>query len=352
MRFIRSGRLFTLLAIIIVVTPLLCAQETTAGLVGVVKDNSGAVIMGASVEVSGSALIGTKKAETDSGGTFRFSALPPGKYTLTVSAKGFRTSRHEEIALEAGRLPTLEIQLEIGSAAEVVEVSGQAPIVDVTQSKVAVTVTQEILENIPKGRSFQSVIPFAPGARQEPMQSKRTDAGRVNGFQIDGASDAENVYMSEGLNTSDVYGGGVGVNSPMEFVQEVQVKSSSFEAEFGGATGGVVNVIQKRGGPKWHGSVFTYYSGSPITANDSCVNRAINSITTASCNLRLQPGTSLNAGSVDNLWSDRLDGTQEHYIQKQDKWSTVEPGYEIGGPLLSNRLWLFSSYVPSIGSER
>ena len=339
-----------ILPVLFVLTLTLAAQETTAGLQGVVKDQSGAVVAGANVEIISNALIGEKKTETDTSGFYRFAALPPGSYTVTVTAKGFKVSRRDGISLDAGRLPTLDIQLEVGQASEVVEVSGQAPLVDVTQSKVAVTITQDELEGIPKGRSFQSVIPFAPGARQEPMQSKRTDAGRLNGFQIDGASDAENVYMSEGLNTSDIYGGGVGVNSPMEFVQEVQVKSSSFEAEFGGATGGVVNVIQKRGGPKWHGSVFTYYQGNPLSANDSCVNRAINSITTASCNLRLQPGTSLNAGSVSNLWSDRLDGTQEHYIQKQDKWSTVDPGYEIGGPLFSNRLWLFSSYVPSIAS--
>ncbi len=329
------------------------AQETTAGLQGVIKDQTGAVVTGATVEISGSALIGTKKVDTDSGGSYRFSSLPPGSYTLTVSAKGFKVSKSDGIALEAGRLPIVDIQLEVGQPAEVVEVTGVAPLVDVTQSKVAVTITQEILQNIPKGRSFQSVIPFAPGARQEPMQSSRNDQGRLNGFQIDGASDAENVYMSEGLNTTNIYGGGVGANVPMEFVQEVQVKSSSFEAEFGGATGGVVNVIQKRGGPSWHGSLGAYFQGNQLNANDDCINRNI-SVTgaafngTATCNLRLQPGTSLNGGSAGALWADRQDGTAQRYVQKQDKWDVVEPGYELGGALLSNRLWLFSSYFPSL----
>jgi len=324
------------------------AQETTAGIQGVVKDQTGAVVANAAVEVSGAALIGAKKVGTDSAGSYRFSNLPPGTYTLTVTAKGFKVSKRAGIALEAGRLPSLDVQLEMGQASEIMEVTELAPIVDVTQSKVAVTITQEVLENIPKGRSFQSVIGYAPGARQEPMQSKRDDTGRLNGFQIDGASDAENVYMSEGLNTTAIYGGGVGANVPMEFVQEVQVKTSSFEAEFGGATGGVVNVIQKRGSNNWHGSVFTYYQGSPITANDNCLDRSILSLYAASCNLRLTPGTSLNGGSVANLWADRQDGVAQQYVTKQDKWSTVEPGYEIGGPLFKNRLWLFSSYVPTI----
>jgi outer membrane receptor protein involved in Fe transport len=105
------------------------------------------------------------------------------------------------------------------------------------------------LQEIPKGRSFQSVIPFAPGARQEPLQSLTNN--RLGGFQIDGASNGENVFASDGLNITPVVGGGSGANVPMEFVQDVQVKSSSFEAEFGGALGGVINVIQQRESSNW-----------------------------------------------------------------------------------------------------
>ena len=348
----RSTNTSIMLCLLVLFALALCvpvlAQETTAGIQGVVKDQTGAVVSNAAVEISGPALIGTKKANTDSNGSYHFSNLSPGTYILTVTARGFKVAKRAGIDLEAGRLPSMDISLELGQASEIMEVTGQAPLVDVTQSKVAVTITQEVLENIPKGRSFQSVIGFAPGARQEPMQSKRDDTGRLNGFQIDGASDSENVYMTEGLNTTAIYGGGVGANVPMEFVQEVQVKTSSFEAEFGGATGGVVNVIQRRGGPKWHGSVFTYFQGNQLSGNDNCLDRAVLSLFAASCNLRLQPGTSLNAGSLANLWADRQDGTAEQYVTKQDKWSTVEPGYEIGGPLFNNRLWLFSSYVPTI----
>jgi hypothetical protein len=227
--------------------------------------------------------------------------------------------------------------------------------VDVTESKVQTTVSGDVLASIPKGRSFQSVIPFAPGARQEPLQSGRTDPGRLNGFQIDGASDAENVYMSEGLNTTNIYGGGVGANVPFEFIEEVQVKSSSFEAEFGGANGGVINVVQKRGGPQWHGQVFTYYRGNPITASDQCLNREVGAIQGSGCGQRLKPGTALNSGSggtVANptLWSDRKDGTPEYYNAKQDKWDVIEPGYAVGGALLRDRLWLFSSYIPQLSS--
>ena len=125
------------------------------------------------------------------------------------------------------------------------------------------TVAKELLDNIPKGRSFQTVIPFAAGARGEPLQGPNSA-----GFQIDGASDSENVYLIDGVNTTNIQNGGVGKNFQMDFVDEVQVKSSSFEAEFGGALGGVINAVPKRGSNDWHGSLLTYYQTNALNANN------------------------------------------------------------------------------------
>jgi outer membrane receptor protein involved in Fe transport len=255
-RFMGKRLLLPLLLIVLVILPCALAQETTAGLQGTVKDSSGAVVPAATVEVSGPALIGTRTVQTDSSGNYRFSALPPGVYSLAVSATGFRTTKETGIDLSAGRLPNIDVVLQVGAVAETIEVTSQAPAVDVTQSKVAVTVDQHTLVDLPKGRSYQSVIQFAPGARQEPLQS--TTGAQTNGFQIDGASDSENVYLIDGVNTTNIQNGGVGKDFQMDFIEEVQVKSSSFEAEFGGALGGVINAVPKRGSNTWHGSVFTY----------------------------------------------------------------------------------------------
>ncbi len=196
------------LLIALLILPCAFAQDTTAGIQGTVRDPSGASVANASVEVAGPALIGTRKSHTDAEGNYRVAALPAGDYTLTVTAPGFRTFKQIGIDLAAGRLPSIDVQLQVGAVAETVEVLATAPLVDVTQSKVAVTVEHEILQDIPKGRSFQSVIPFAPGARQEPLQ------GVTNGFQIDGASDSENVYLIDGVNTTNIQNGGVGKNFP------------------------------------------------------------------------------------------------------------------------------------------
>jgi hypothetical protein len=108
--------------------------------------------------------------------------------------------------------------------AETVEVAADASVVDVTQSKVQVTVSRKDLDALPQGRSFQSVIPFDAGARNEPQQ------GGTNGFQSDGASNGENVYLIDGVNTTNIQNGGVGKSFQMDFVEEVQIKSSSFSS--------------------------------------------------------------------------------------------------------------------------
>src|SRR5712692_4914750 len=148
-----------LVLLAVFVLPCALAQETTAGFQGTVKDPSGGLVPNATIEVSSPALIGTREVATDSGGNYRFAALPPGEYAMTVTAPGFRTYKQSGIQLSAGRLPVIEVRLEVGAVAETVEVSSEAVLLDTTQSKVAVTVERDILDNIPKGRSFQTLIP-------------------------------------------------------------------------------------------------------------------------------------------------------------------------------------------------
>jgi hypothetical protein len=333
------------------VLPLANAQETTGGIKGYVKDKTGATVAGAQVELSGSALLTPRKAESDSAGYFYFQLVPPGEYTLTVTAKGFRSYKQTGIELSAGKLPTYEILLDVGSVTEIVEVTAQAPIVDITTSNVAVAITSRDIDTLPHGRSYQSVIGLAPGARQEPLQSSRTDRLRQNGFQIDGASDSENTYLVEGMDTSNVEQGGIKQNVIFEFVEEVQVKTAGTEAEYGGALGGVVNVIQKRGSNEWHGSLVAFYRGDKLDANDQCATTPqpspanIPAGQQLACGLRYDPSTSANTklslGPV-------IDQAPNYYIQKKDQYTTIEAGYQIGGPLWKEKLWLFSSYIPTV----
>ena len=313
--------LFVLLAALL--APALFAQETTAGIQGTVRDPSGAVIPRASVEVTSPALIGNKKAETDSGGNYRFLNLPPGEYTVTVSASGFRTTKIN-VDLAVGHQPSVDFRLEVGATTETVEVSSETALVDLTQSKVQTNITDASLMNLPtQSLSYQSVIQFAPGARSEPLQG---------GYQINGASNSENAYLVEGQETASMLNGASAANVPMDFIQEVQVKSSGFEAQYGGALGGVVNVIQKHGSNEWHGSVFMYYNGDRFNAAPAPTQRR-------------------NPNYAANYFGNpRLDQPLEYYYPVKDHNRIIDPGFTIGGALLKDRLWVFASAAPDFNN--
>jgi Carboxypeptidase regulatory-like domain len=340
----RIAAAVSLLLLAFTLLPTAYAQETTAAIQGTVTDPSGAIVPDATVVATSNSLISKAVAKTDSHGFYRLNALPPGNYTVTVTGGGM-SFKATDLKLSAGDLPNLNVRLTVSGTEAIIDVSSAVAMVDVTQSKVETTISNEILQEIPKGRSFQSVIPFAPGARQEPLQSATSgvvSGGRQNGFQIDGASDAENSYLFEGLNITNITGGGSGTstggsggfNVPFEFVQEVQVKSSSFEAQYGGAMGGVINVIGQRGSSNWHGSIYTYYRSSAANANDQCAFTY-----TTMCGLRLDPTTAANSGT-------RTDASAQFYIAKQDHYRIVEPGFTVGGPLLSDKVFLYASYSP------
>jgi len=148
------------------------AQETTGGLQGTVKDPSGAVVAKAVVELKGAALVGSKTQATDGSGYYHFINLPPGTYTLMVTAPGFTQVKRDGINIAVGHLPTLDLELKVGTAGTVVEVSGEAPLIDTTTSKTVTNITPDVVAEVPHGVSFQSVIQFAPAARNEPLHRR------------------------------------------------------------------------------------------------------------------------------------------------------------------------------------
>jgi len=326
---------------------LLCgmtlAQETTAGLQGTVKDASGAVVGHAHVVVSGSALAGDKSLDSESNGYYHFANLPPGVYSVVVTAKGFKTEKREGLRLEVGHLPTVDIALEVGTAGEVVEVTGQAPVIDVTTNTNQTNLTSEALNDTPHGYSFQSVIQYAPMARNEPLAGGSAGMtgnsggslpgsagnGLSVGFSVGGAADSENSYLVEGQDTENISGGASNANVPFQFIQEVQVKSSGIEAEHGGALGGVVNVVMKKGSNAYHGSVFGTYEADGLDGSENST-------------LRYDPTPGPIAPGTDN--------DPQTYSPKRDHFRIAQPGFTVGGPILKDRLWFFLGFAPEYNS--
>jgi Carboxypeptidase regulatory-like domain len=251
---------------------------------GTVKDQSGGVVPKAQVVVRGASLVGDKQVDTDASGNFRFANLPPGDYRITASAQGFR-GVERTVTLQVGHVPTLDFTLEVGMTTEVVKVSGEAPPIDVSSNQNMTNVTEDVLANVPHGLSYQSVIQFAPMARNEPLSGMTMNGGASGGtggsmpgssgngltfgYSVGGAADSENSYLVEGQDTEQLSGGYSKANVPFQFIQEVEIKSSGIQAEHGGALGGVVNVIMKKGSNQYHGELFSTYESNGLDANNN-----------------------------------------------------------------------------------
>ena len=340
------------------------SQETTGGLQGTIKDPSGAVVPGATVTVSTPTLVGTKLVETDASGYYRFANLPPGAYTVTVKAEGFDTLKQEKVTLEVGHLPTLNLTLHVGTVNTVVQVTEEAPLIDETTTTTLTNIPEETLQNIPHGTSFQSVIQFAPSARNEPLMGNTamskgnggaspgsTSNGGSVGYSIGGGSDSENSYLVEGQETANIIGGFSHTSVPMDFIQEVQMKTSGVEAEYGGALGGVVNVIMAKGTNRWHGSIFTGFQDGAMNGSPTAMLRY----------------NALSTGTVTS-WGGLLDPDAQVYQPIRPHTSDLFPGFTVGGPIvdlfpkiygvpdslyesLKNRIFLFASYNPEFNAD-
>jgi hypothetical protein len=139
------------------------SQETTGGLQGTVKDPAGAVVAKATITLTGNTMIGGKELVTDTSGYYRFANLPPGTYTLIVKAQGFQTYKREGVNIDMGRLPTVDIGLQIGTAATTVEVTAAAPVIDTTTTENLTDISNASLQNLPSLSS--SSLPWRATSR-------------------------------------------------------------------------------------------------------------------------------------------------------------------------------------------
>src|SRR5512139_129550 len=228
------------------------AQEQTGSIEGVVKDTSGGVLPGVTVEARTAQGTGVSTAVTDSNGVYRFPALPPGTYIVTGTLQGFNAAKSEAV-LRVGGFLKIDLTLAVAGVAETIQVTGESPLIDVKQAASFTTVNQEVIDRIPKGRDFSSIVSTAAGAQNE---------SRQGGIQVDGASGSENRFIIDGMDTTNLQTGVQGKTMLVDFIQEVQVKSSGYNAEFGGSTGGVVSAITKSGSNSMRGTVGLYDQGS------------------------------------------------------------------------------------------
>ncbi len=267
------------------------AQSSTSGLIrGTVTDPQGAVLPGVTVIARSEALIGGQKVViSNAEGTYRFPALTPGLYSLEAQLDGFQPVRQENVVVELGQ--SLDVDLQMGDVTisdEIVVVAESSQVSTVSNS-VSQNLGQSFIERQPLSRSPTSLMDYAPGVQ--------------NGAAYGAPDTYQNAYNLDGVDVSDPELGTQWVLPSMDWIQEVEVAGLGADAEYGGFTGAVVNLITKSGGNQFHGDVRAYYSGGSMNASNA-------------------PEGSEGESKVDK---------------------DIEGSVNIGGPLKRDTAWFFTS---------
>lgn len=307
----RQKFLAVALALLATVGSTAYAQETTSGSIqGTVVDAQGASVPGATVTITSAQ--GTKTFVTDNNGRFFAPFLTPGKHSVRVELTGFSPVEQKNIEVRLGSRLEMSFTLTVGSLQEIIEVVGTAPVVDTSSTTAGGVLDSDSLRRLPVGRALTDTLYLVPGV------SDSSGVGRANP-SVGGGSGLENNYIIDGVNVTDTGFGGIGSYNSVfgslgsgvttDFVKETQVKTAGFEAEYGQATGGVVNVVTKSGGNTFSGSVFGYMRPDALES---------------SWNSYQAPNGTVNTT-----------GRQEYDF-----------GISMGGPLVRDKVFFFGTFNP------
>ncbi len=250
------------------VTGVSQSQMTTGTIEGTVTDANGASVAGANVEIRNLDTNLSKTFTTDEGGRFVALALPPGKYSVTVSKQGFATAVAEKVDLTVGQTLNFPVAMKISSVEERVIITA-TPTVDTVKTESSTTINETAVNTTPiLGRKFEDLLTLTPGVSvvQGPDGDEITFAGQrgvFNNVSFDGG-DYNNGFFGEQLG-----GQRAAIDIPLDAVKEFQVIATGATAEFGRSAGGIINVISKSGTNEFHGSLFYFQRLEALTANAS-----------------------------------------------------------------------------------
>jgi hypothetical protein len=258
--------LFAALLLAVSLSSELAAQTTTSGgLIGVVTDPSGAVVLDADVEIKNNSKVTTQSMKTDREGVYRFFFLAPARYTLTVSHDGFRTE-NRAVNVLLGPAVSVNVTLQIPKATASVSVTAEAPLIHAENGDVSTTMNQKQISELPNpGNDLTYIAQTAPGTVMN------TDGGY--GFSILGMPSSSYLFTIDGLNNNEngentAAGGLLGLLLGQNQIQEATVVTTGYAGQFGGAAGGNINYITKSGSNQFHGNAQYYWNGRVLNAND------------------------------------------------------------------------------------
>jgi hypothetical protein len=242
-------------------------RVTGADLEGVVRDDTGAVLPGASITAVNVDTAVSRTTATDTSGRFMLPAIAPGVYTVTAELFGFGGQTRSNVPLLLGQSARVDFSLGLAGVAETITVSHAAPVLDARRSAVAYTVGQSQIHNLPiNGRNFISFSLITPGVVQDRVAS--TGIAGTSGLSFTGQSARANNIMVDGFDNNDTTLGGVRGLFSQEAIREFQVLTDSYSAEFGEASGGVVNIVTRTGTNQLRGEAFAFFRDDALNARD------------------------------------------------------------------------------------
>jgi hypothetical protein len=277
-------------------------SQTTGAIQGVVTDaKTGEKLAGVTVIASSASLPQAQTAITDENGQYKITDLPPGEYLVTFY---YADVTLERTGINVGISKTTPVYQKINmdqAGGEKIVISDSAPVIDPTSTTQGITIDKNYIKNIPvPGRTFESTLGAAAGSQNDGA-----------GVSFSGSSSLENQYFVDGVNTTNLTFGTVGSPIINDFIEEIEVMTGGYNAEYGRATGGVVNVVTKSGSNEFKGSVFGYYQPGFLTASTEA--------------------TPSNATSID---------------ARGDLAYDASVGFELGGPIIKDKLWFYVGFSP------
>ena len=287
------------------------AQETTGMIRGLVTDEYGTPIAGAAVKATGP--MGTFATTSDGQGLYRFPRVAAGDYSMSATMEGYLEAP-AEVRVVLGEAMTVDFNLHQGFTDEIV-VTSDTVAIDFAESQTATSIGQREIDFLPRGREFTDVVTFAAGT---------VDDNQAGGISVDGASGLENRFIIDGLDTTDPQIGESAIPMRAEFMEEVQVKSAGYMAEFGGAMGGVINAVTRSGGNEFHGAAM-------VDISDNSWNGAA----------RQEIEYSLDDPGIAYLTA-----------YAKDDEVRYDPGFVLSGPIFRDKLWFFGSYQPGFRTTK
>jgi hypothetical protein len=290
------------------------ARSSSADITGVVRDPGRSVVRGAIVKAINIATGLTRSAISDTNGAYRIPVLPPGVYEVRIEVNGFNTQIKKGITLTVGQVLTLNFDLALGGPKDKVVIETDEPLIETERTHQSSTITQRPINSLPiNGRNFLDFARLTPGVVEESpaIISAQLAPLATSGLSFAGQNGRANSVQIDGVDNNDTSSNGVRPTISQEAVSEFQINRNGYNAEFGRATGGVINIVSKGGANQFHGNLYNYFRNERLDARNPF------------------------AGAT----------------QQDPPFRRNQPGFTFGGPIIKDRAFFFTAYEGLIRRE-